>query len=172
MGIHYATFGRVPNDPPTVLWRVHDEMDPATTVLHGAMKDVPGFRASHVIEYDLMTLLDREHRGVWELIGECRQAVRPPATPPCGRLHCASTKRHTHRVRKPGDVVAMTAHDPRDLTAWPFPIWAVVGVPGEDDLFPDGICLDVGIGRHRRFSDSQAIRRLRPEEILLGPSTW
>jgi hypothetical protein len=171
MGIHYATYGRCPSDPPTVLWRVHDEFCPAVTLLAGRMEDVSTLTDPH---QDLSILLRTDHPAIWENVGEIRRAVRPPATPPCGRLYCTTaTRRHTHRVYKPGDVVALTAGDPQDdPEAWPFPVWAVLGVRTEDEVYRDGICVDVGAGRHRRFVGPQEIRRLRANEMVIGPSSW
>jgi len=173
MGIHYVTFGRSPNDSPTVLWRVHDEHRPAVTVLAGRIENVSTLTPPHVIENDLRTLLVAEHPAVWDKVGEYRQAVRPPATPPCGRLYCATATRHTHRVYKPGDVVALTAADPQDDPGgWPFPVWAVLAVPTEDEAYRDGLCVEIGGYRARRFVSPQEIRRLRPDEQVLGASTW
>ncbi len=172
MGIHFATFGRCPDDPATVLWRVHDESHPPGTVLSGRMENVPGLKAPHMIEADLRRLLAAEHPAVWNQIGAYRQAVRPPAAPPCGRLRCATATRHTHRVYKPGDVVALTAGDPQDSPQeWPFPFWAIVGECSEDDTGRVGICVDIGAGRHRQVVGPQEIRRLRPDEMVIAPPT-
>ena len=174
MGIHYATFGRCPSDPSTVLWRVHDEMLPAVTVLAGRMENVSGLKAPHMIEDDLRRLLLAHHPTVWEEVGEYRRAARPPATPSCGRLYCpTAARRHSHRAHKPGDVVALTAGDPQhEPETWPFPVWAVRGVRTEDEAYRDGICGDIGPGRHRRFVGPHEIRRLRLDEMVIGPSTW
>ena len=174
MGIHFATYGRCPNDPLTVLWRVYDEFFPSVTVLGGRMQDVSTLQAPHMIEDDLNTLLRQDHPAVWEKVGEISRAARPPATPPCGRLYCpTASKRHSHRVYKPGDVVALIKGDPEDNPeAWPFPVWAVLGERTEEEVYRDGICVDIGAGRQRRFLGPDEIRRLRPDEMVIGPSTW
>ncbi|WP_066074032.1 hypothetical protein [Frankia sp. EI5c] len=166
------TFGRRPDDPPTVLWRVHDEMHPAVTVLSGRFENISALKAPYMIENDLRRLLVADHPDVWEKTGEYRQAIRPPATPPCGRLHCTTATRHTHRVYKPGDVVALTRGDPQDSpAAWPFPVWAVVCEHAEDDGDRVGICVDIGMNGHRHVVGPQEIRRLRADEMVIAPST-
>ncbi|ORT46543.1 hypothetical protein KBI5_24675 [Frankia sp. KB5] len=157
-----------------MLWRVYDEMHPAVTVLAGRMENVSGLKAPHMIEDDLRGFLRANHRAVWEKIGEISRAARPPATPSCGRLYCpTAARRHSHRAYKPGDVVALTAGDPQhDPQTWPFPFWAVLGVRTEDEVYRDGICIEFGVGRDRRFVGPHEIRRLRGDEMVIGPSTW
>jgi hypothetical protein len=175
MGIHFTTYGRCPDDPPTVLWRVYDEFAPAVTVLAGRLENVSTLMAPHQIEDRLNTLLRTDHPDVWEQVGGIRPAARPPSTPPCGRLYCTTVKKdHTHRVYKPGDVVALTAGDPQDNPeTWPFPVWAVLRERTEDEAYRDGICVEIGARRDRDFLHRpEEIRRLRADEIVLGPSTW
>ncbi len=174
MGIHYLKFGRRANDPTTVVWRVHDEMRASETLLFGELSEVPRTLAGWAIEDLLRLKLMKEHHSLWEQIGLYSEAVRPPVTPQCGRLFCPNSKRHSHRVWKPGDVLALTSMDPADRTRaeWPFPHWGVVGVRDEDDAYEDGICVEIGSERTRVFRKPTDIRRLEPDELVIGVSSW
>jgi len=178
VGIHHLTYGRRPDDPATLVWRVYDEFAVARTVLHGRLDDVPGARPMWQIESELRQALMAEHHAEWSRIGHWVEALRPPASPPCGRLYCGRPGTHRHRSQawKPGDLFALTSCDPEDDTPadWPFPTWGVVDTPTEldEDYGKDGICTAIGSTRHRRWIiDPAQIRRLRPAELVIGAST-